>query len=161
MCHENMLLQTEANNLRARLKAMQETIDALTKKNSQLLAEKAIAAWSDAGDGNSDVGEMVAQYLKEIQELQAKLLESEALCQQLRKNSSRQQAIVLSPTSKSGDVILLKLEKDILTVFILGTSKPDPSLKSYVVRRSKSFSEITLETNYSSAWSSSSNSGND
>lgn len=102
MCHENMLLQTEANNLRARLKAMQETIDALTKKNSQLLAEKANLIWAGvSGEGSSDVADMVAHYLKEIEELQAKLLESEALCQQLRKNTSRQQqAIVLSPTSE-------------------------------------------------------------
>ncbi|KAL0278940.1 UNVERIFIED_CONTAM: hypothetical protein PYX00_000615 [Menopon gallinae] len=100
MCHENTLLQAEANNLRTRLKAMQETIDALTKKNTQLLAEKATNAWMNCGEGNSDVTEIITGYLKEIQELQAKLLESEALCQQLRKTTSRQQqSVVLSPTN--------------------------------------------------------------
>lgn len=80
---------------------MQETIDILTKKNTQLLAEKATNAWMNCGEGNSDVTEIITGYLKEIQELQAKLLESEALCQQLRKNSSRQQqSVILSPTSE-------------------------------------------------------------
>lgn len=41
MYHENIMLQTEVNNLRTRTKAMQETIDDLTKKNCQLLALKA------------------------------------------------------------------------------------------------------------------------
>lgn len=77
---------------------MQETIDALTKKNAQLLTEKAMNVWIKCDEGSSDVAEMVATYLKEIEELQAKLLESEALCQRLRK-SSRQQSVVLSPTS--------------------------------------------------------------
>lgn len=100
MCHENMLLQTEANNLRTRLKAMQETIDTLVKKNTQLLAEKEASFWVKCSDGGNDVTEIVTGYLKEIQELQAKLLESEALCQQLRKNSTRQQSVLLSPTSE-------------------------------------------------------------
>ncbi|KAJ9596235.1 hypothetical protein L9F63_027143, partial [Diploptera punctata] len=38
----------------------------------------------------SDVTEMIQSYLKEIEELRAKLLESEAICQQLRKTASRQ-----------------------------------------------------------------------
>jgi len=39
--------------------------------------------------GESDVTEMIQGYLKEIEELRAKLLESEAICQQLRKTSLR------------------------------------------------------------------------
>lgn len=100
MCHENILLQTETNNLRTRLKAMQETIDTLVKKNTLLLAEKAANSWVRCGEGNTEVSEIITGYLKEIQELQAKLLESEALCQQLRKASTRQQSILLSPNSK-------------------------------------------------------------
>lgn len=50
MCHENILLQTEANNLRSRLKALQETVDALSRKNSELLAEKATGAWLAGGE---------------------------------------------------------------------------------------------------------------
>ncbi|KAK6630614.1 hypothetical protein RUM43_014599 [Polyplax serrata] len=129
MCHENMLLQTEANNLRTRLKAMQETIDTLIKKNTLLLAEKASSSWVKCSDGGGDISEIVTGYLKEIQELQAKLLESEALCQQLRKSSTRQQSIMLSPTYSLGtDSHSLSLSQcDSLSLTpspIIGLAKP-------------------------------------
>jgi kinesin family protein 4/21/27 len=50
MFHENTMLQTENNNLRTRVKAMQETIDALSNKNTQLLAERAMGGWIHAGN---------------------------------------------------------------------------------------------------------------
>jgi hypothetical protein len=55
---------------------------------------------------DSDVTEMIQGYLKEIEELRAKLLESEAMCQQLRKASSRSPArIPLSPhAAMTGEV---------------------------------------------------------
>jgi kinesin family protein 4/21/27 len=49
MFHENTMLQTENNNLRTRVKAMQETIDALSSKNTQLLTERAVGGWIHAG----------------------------------------------------------------------------------------------------------------
>ena len=49
MFHENTMLQTENNNLRTRVKAMQETIDTLSCKNTQLLAEKAMGGWIHSG----------------------------------------------------------------------------------------------------------------
>lgn len=49
MYHENTMLQTEINNLRVRIKAMQETIEALTVKNTQLLADKAVGDWISCG----------------------------------------------------------------------------------------------------------------
>ena len=42
MFHENTMLQTENNNLRQRIKAMQETVERLTVRNTELLAERAI-----------------------------------------------------------------------------------------------------------------------
>lgn len=91
---ENTMLQTDVTNLRIRLKAMQETIDALNAKNTQLLTEKAAAAWSTvtaAGENGVDqnMTEMIRGYLKEVEELRAKLLESEYLCSQLRKQVNR------------------------------------------------------------------------
>ncbi|XP_052125712.1 kinesin-like protein KIF21A isoform X2 [Frankliniella occidentalis] len=86
MYHENTMLQSEINNLRTRVKAMQETIDTLTQKNTLLLAEKATGTWINSGS-DSDVTEMVKHYIKEIEELRVKLLESEAICKQLRKQS--------------------------------------------------------------------------
>jgi kinesin family protein 4/21/27 len=49
MFHENTLLQNETDNLRTRVKGMQETIDALSAKNSELLAEKAMSQWINSG----------------------------------------------------------------------------------------------------------------
>ena len=40
MFHENTMLQTENNNLRRRIKAMQETVERLTVRNTELLAER-------------------------------------------------------------------------------------------------------------------------
>lgn len=53
MFHENTMLQTEISNLRTRVKAMQETVDALTMKNTQLLAERATSNWVGSG-GNKN-----------------------------------------------------------------------------------------------------------
>lgn len=86
---ENTMLQTELSNMRTRIKAMQETIDALTVKNTQLLAEKATGSWLNTDAGvESNMTDVIQGYLKEIEELRAKLLESEHMCGQLRKNTS-------------------------------------------------------------------------
>lgn len=83
------MLQTELTNMRTRIKAMQETIDVLTVKNTQLLAEKATGAWLNTDGGvESSMTDVIQGYLKEIEELRAKLLESEHMCGQLRKNTS-------------------------------------------------------------------------
>lgn len=90
MFYENNMLQGEVNNLRTRVKAMQETIDSLTLKNTNLLTEKATGAWITGSVGNDqDVSYMVQGYLKEIEELRAKLMESNNTCEQLRKQLSR------------------------------------------------------------------------
>lgn len=54
MFYENNMLQGEVNNLRTRVKAMQETIDVLTLKNTNLLAEKAVGNWIGSGTDNQD-----------------------------------------------------------------------------------------------------------
>lgn len=83
------MLQTELTNMRTRIKAMQETIDVLTSKNTQLLAEKATGVWLNTDAGiESNMTDVIQGYLKEIEELRAKLLESEHMCGQLRKNTS-------------------------------------------------------------------------
>lgn len=52
MFHENVMLQNELCNLRTRVKAMQETIDALSIENTRLLAEKETGAWLNSGKKN-------------------------------------------------------------------------------------------------------------
>lgn len=49
MYHENNMLHTENNNLRMRVKAMQETIESLTARNTQLLADMAEHSFHFAG----------------------------------------------------------------------------------------------------------------
>ncbi|XP_056878555.1 kinesin-like protein KIF21A isoform X2 [Takifugu flavidus] len=89
LVHENSMLQTENNNLRVRVKAMQETIDAQRARLTQILSDQAYQVMAKAGEGNEEIGNMIQNYIKEIEELRAKLLESEAVCENLRKSLSR------------------------------------------------------------------------
>ncbi|XP_064091324.1 kinesin-like protein KIF21A isoform X5 [Macrobrachium nipponense] len=89
MYHENQMLASETNNMRNRIKAMQETIDMLTTKNTALLAEKETSGWISSGE-DTDMATVIQGYLKEIEDLRAKLCESENLCQQLRKQLNNQ-----------------------------------------------------------------------
>ena len=87
MYHENTMLAKENSNLRTRIKAMQETIDVLTAKNSQLLADKEMGAYinqSGSGGQDNDFSAMVTKYITEIEELRAKLIVYESLYEQLR-----------------------------------------------------------------------------
>lgn len=49
MFHENAMLQTENNNLRVRIKAMQETVDALRARITQLVSDQANQVLARAG----------------------------------------------------------------------------------------------------------------
>lgn len=49
MVHENTMLQTENKNLRIRVKAMQETIDAQRARLTQLMTEQANQVLAKAG----------------------------------------------------------------------------------------------------------------
>ncbi|CAH2275819.1 kinesin KIF21A isoform X1 [Pelobates cultripes] len=89
MFHENAMLQTENNNLRMRIKAMQETIDALRTRLTQLMSDQANQVLARSGDGNEEISNMIHNYIKEIEDLRAKLLESEAVNENLRRNLSR------------------------------------------------------------------------
>lgn len=56
MVQENAILRNEIESLRRRLHALQGTIDKLSARNSELLAEKALGAWGPK-DGNPDASE--------------------------------------------------------------------------------------------------------
>ncbi|XP_061085177.1 kinesin-like protein KIF21A isoform X2 [Conger conger] len=89
MFQENSMLQTENSNLRARVKAMQETIDAQRARLTQFLSDQANQALARTGEGSEEIGNMIENYIKEIEELRAKLLESESMNGNLRKSLSR------------------------------------------------------------------------
>ncbi|XP_075868192.1 kinesin-like protein KIF21A isoform X3 [Nelusetta ayraudi] len=109
LVHENTMLQMENNNLRVRLKAMQETIDAQTGRLTQILSDQANQAVARAGEGSEEIGNLIENYIKEIEELRAKLLESEAVSEGLRKNLSRASArsslYTPAPDKEACDVI--------------------------------------------------------
>uniref|UniRef100_A0A674E480 Kinesin family member 21A n=1 Tax=Salmo trutta TaxID=8032 RepID=A0A674E480_SALTR len=89
MVHENSMLQTENSNLRIRVKAMQETIDAQRARLTQYLSDQANQVLAKVGEGNEEIGNMIQNYIKEIEELRGKLLESESVNENLRKTLSR------------------------------------------------------------------------
>ena len=59
MFHENTMLQTENNNLRMRVKALQQTVDAITAKNIALLAEHNTAMIA-SGDGKNKLWHFIS-----------------------------------------------------------------------------------------------------
>ncbi|XP_029010436.1 kinesin-like protein KIF21A isoform X2 [Betta splendens] len=121
MFHENSMLQTENSNLRVRVKAMQETIDGQRARLTQLLSDQANQALARAGEGGTEeIGNMIQGYIKEIEDLRAKLLESEAVNENLRKNLSRASnrqsfygapgsfsSTMLAPEKETSDIIEL------------------------------------------------------
>ncbi|XP_059472977.1 kinesin-like protein KIF21A [Neocloeon triangulifer] len=101
MFHENKMLLAENNNFRLRLKAQQETIDTLTARNTDIKTKLATSSWvSSGGDAetSNQIHEMLHKYVQEVEDLTSKLMESEALCQQLRANNAKMQPrAALSP----------------------------------------------------------------
>lgn len=87
---ENAMLLADNKRMQQRIKAMQETINNLTERNVGLLTNKAVQDWSEAGTDKS-VTDLISGYLQEIEKLQARLIESDQMYQQLKKamNSPR------------------------------------------------------------------------
>ncbi|XP_076762768.1 kinesin-like protein 31E [Xylocopa sonorina] len=83
--HENQMLNSELQSLRTRVKALSETIEALTARNVLLQAEKAAGQWVSSAGENPEVTSLIQGYLQEIEGLRARLLEAEAMYQQLKK----------------------------------------------------------------------------
>ncbi|XP_038934826.1 kinesin-like protein KIF21A isoform X25 [Rattus norvegicus] len=138
MFHENAMLQTENNNLRVRIKAMQETVDALRARITQLVSEQANQVLARAGEGNEEISNMIHSYIKEIEDLRAKLLESEAVNENLRKSLTR--ATARSPffsASSAFSSTILSSDKE--TIEIIDLAKKDlEKLKRKEKRKKKS-----------------------
>ncbi|XP_074078425.1 kinesin-like protein KIF21B isoform X5 [Macrotis lagotis] len=97
---ENAMLQKENGTLRMRVKAMQEAIDAINNRVTHLMSQEANLLLAKAGDGNEAIGTLIQNYIREIEELRTKLLESEAMNESLRRTLSR--TSVRSPYSIGG-----------------------------------------------------------
>uniref|UniRef100_A0A8C6ZZV4 Kinesin family member 21A n=1 Tax=Nothoprocta perdicaria TaxID=30464 RepID=A0A8C6ZZV4_NOTPE len=145
MFHENAMLQTENNNLRVRIKAMQETIDALRARITQLMSDQANQVLARAGEGNEEISNMIHNYIKEIEDLRAKLLESEAVNENLRRNLSRASTRATyfgGPSAFSTS--MLSSEKE--TMEILDIAKKDlEKLKKKERKKKKSVKEESTD----------------
>uniref|UniRef100_V9K7W8 Kinesin-like protein KIF21A n=1 Tax=Callorhinchus milii TaxID=7868 RepID=V9K7W8_CALMI len=140
MFHENGMLQTENTNLRMRIKAMQETIESLRARITQLLSEQVNQVLAKSGDGNEEISAMIQKYIQEVEDLRIKLYESEAMNENLRHNLSRASARSpylggTSTLSFAGSV--LSHEKEVMDV--LEVAKKDlERLKKKEKRKKKS-----------------------
>ncbi|XP_071853680.1 kinesin-like protein KIF21A isoform X3 [Apostichopus japonicus] len=91
--HENTMLQTESTRMRQRIKAMQETIDAQSERIAILLTQQARLGLdkdegNEKGDDDSNLTNMMQGYIVEIENLRAKLVESESMNSSLRKKTA-------------------------------------------------------------------------
>uniref|UniRef100_A0A8C2FCH0 Kinesin-like protein KIF21B n=1 Tax=Cyprinus carpio TaxID=7962 RepID=A0A8C2FCH0_CYPCA len=96
---ENSMLQKENDTLRMRVKAMQETIDHLNTRVTQLLTNGVNLLLTKTGETNEEIGNLIQNYIREIEELRSKLLESEAMNESLRRSLSRLSARSPHPAS--------------------------------------------------------------
>ncbi|KAM3877962.1 LOW QUALITY PROTEIN: kinesin-like protein KIF21B [Diretmus argenteus] len=86
---ENTMLQRENDTMRLRVKAMQETIDHLNTRVTHLLANEVNTLLTKSGEGNEEIGTLIQKYIREVEEMRSKLLESESMNESLRRQVSR------------------------------------------------------------------------
>ncbi|KAH8287814.1 hypothetical protein KR018_000737 [Drosophila ironensis] len=86
--HENRMLLADNQKLMQRVKALQATMSRLTEENAVLKYKLEACAWS--GDDSSDlkIPEVTKKLAVKVEELQAKLMESEHLNKQLKAAAS-------------------------------------------------------------------------
>ncbi|XP_045884817.1 kinesin-like protein KIF21B isoform X13 [Micropterus dolomieu] len=96
---ENAMLQRESDTLRLRVKAMQETIDHLNTRVTHLLANEVSTLLTKSSEGNEEIGVLIQNYIREVEELRTKLLESEAMNESLRRQAARFSSRSPFPTS--------------------------------------------------------------
>ncbi|XP_060926584.1 kinesin-like protein KIF21B [Limanda limanda] len=96
---ENAMLQRENDTLRLRVKAMQETIDHLNTRVTHMLTNEVSAMLNKSGDGNEEIGALIQKYIREVEELRTKLLESEAMNESLRRQTTRLSSRSTFPSS--------------------------------------------------------------
>ncbi|XP_017026062.1 kinesin-like protein KIF21A isoform X2 [Drosophila kikkawai] len=96
--NENTMLLSDNKRLQQRLKAMQETINRLTERNARLQLEIDSKKWSSNDNSDVETTELMGKYVLEIEQLQARLMESEEMQRQMVPRS-------LKPPVFDGDII--------------------------------------------------------
>lgn len=109
--YENEMLLHDNKRLQQRLKSMQETINVLTEKNTQLLLEKEMHSWTPLASTDQSMKNMIAGYLLEIEQLQAKLIESEEMYQQLKKFGENSAVLENKLTTNENAESIIELAK--------------------------------------------------
>uniref|UniRef100_A0A8D0D4Z3 Kinesin family member 21B n=1 Tax=Sander lucioperca TaxID=283035 RepID=A0A8D0D4Z3_SANLU len=110
---ENAMLQRESDTLRLRVKAMQETIDHLNTRVTHLLANEVSALLTKSSEGNEEIGALIQNYIREVEELRTKLLESEAMNESLRRQAPRLSLRSPFPSSAEMTDVLRRAKMDI------------------------------------------------
>ncbi|XP_052802857.1 kinesin-like protein KIF21A isoform X4 [Mya arenaria] len=136
--HENSMLQSQNDKLRTRIKSLNDTVEQLTVRNSELLADRALADLGNAsGDpGSDEVVSLIRGYERQLEELRAKLSESEHMNERLRRThqlsaSRLGMSTLLSPMANSMSTMSMSqsyeapLSPENQLTSILGLAKKD------------------------------------
>ncbi|KAK7915957.1 hypothetical protein WMY93_011718 [Mugilogobius chulae] len=107
---ENSMLQRENDTLRLRVKAMQETIDHLNSRVTHLLANQVSHLLTKSSEGNEEIGALVQNYIREVEELRSKLLESEAMNESLRRQLTRLSSRAPFPSGSAPGPVVMEME---------------------------------------------------
>lgn len=102
LCTENSMLQSENEKLRQRVKAMSQTVESLTERNTHLVTENAIYKQNFTGDtvNNEYITSMIQDHIKDAEILRAKLTEAESLYKVAEQSATRAKSrLALSPMS--------------------------------------------------------------
>lgn len=108
MYHENTMLQTENDRLRMRIKALNQTVDDQKKRITEYLAKESVAMLN--GELKGGVEELIIGYVKEIEELRSRLVESEAMASAVARRSVMT-ASRMARTSMEEPISILELAK--------------------------------------------------
>ncbi|ALC38295.1 Klp31E [Drosophila busckii] len=127
---ENSMLMADNKRMQQRLKSMQETIEVLTDRNAELKLEKQTHEWSMDKNIDFEVKMLLGSYLRDIEKLQAKVIETEDMCRQLRKynssgNSPRANKMIYEDQNNIISIAKKGLEKE--REILMSRSLPGPA----------------------------------
>ncbi|XP_068706448.1 kinesin-like protein KIF21A [Montipora foliosa] len=109
--HENVMLKTENDKLRVRIKALQQTIDTQSSRITDLISSQVLA--SVDGNVNGGVEDLIQKYLKEIEELRNKLTESEAMAMAITRHAALKSRIQTPSAPESATSVLEMAKLDV------------------------------------------------